>query len=298
MLQSNSHLPVIIHAKDYSEGETWASIITKTLGINTEWNEIDLLCALQNAAFLRKHMNEDGLFVTPNCVICVDGIDEASSWKFWRDRIEETVAFSAMFPRIKFIFLSRPYVFADRYELTYSDCFYSLPMSGDGDLEEICDKYFVAYRIDIGENNWIRENLKTPIAVKLFCDIYGNRKIDNLSQNTVVLTELLKAKVNSLEQAYSIAHHITGNSHLVYTSLVQLAELFAENNTIPVRKIADIVSEPLKSHLQDILDFLANEGFIYSYSCQEDDFSLPEVFILGESSRYLITLLLKRYFVV
>lgn len=42
MLQSNSHLPVIIHAKDYSEGETWASIITKTLGINTEWNEIDL----------------------------------------------------------------------------------------------------------------------------------------------------------------------------------------------------------------------------------------------------------------
>lgn len=278
MLQSNSHLPVIIHAKDYSEGETWASIITKTLGINTEWNEIDLLCALQNAAFLRKHMNEDGLFVTPNCVICVDGIDEASSWKFWRDRIEETVAFSAMFPRIKFIFLSRPYVFADRYELTYSDCFYSLPMSGDGDLEEICDKYFVAYRIDIGENNWIRENLKTPIAVKLFCDIYGNRKIDNLSQNTVVLTELLKAKVNSLEQAYSIAHHITGNSHLVYTSLVQLAELFAENNTIPVRKIADIVSEPLKSHLQDILDFLANEGFIYSYSCQEDDFSLPEVF--------------------
>lgn len=84
-----------------------------------------------------------------------------------------------------------------------------------------------------------------------------------------------------MEQAYSIAHHITGNSHLVYTSLVQLAELFAENNTIPVRKIADIVSEPLKSHLQDILDFLANEGFIYSYSCQEDDFSLPEVLFLG-----------------
>lgn len=104
MLQSNSHLPVIIHAKDYSEGETWASIITKTLGINTEWNEIDLLCALQNAAFLRKHMNGGWLFVTPNCVICVDGIDEASSWKFWRDRIEETVAFSAMFPRIKLYF--------------------------------------------------------------------------------------------------------------------------------------------------------------------------------------------------
>lgn len=278
MLQSNSHLPVIIHAKDYSEGENWASIITRTLGLNTEWNEIDLLCALQNAAFLRKHMNEDELFVTPNCVICVDGIDEATSWKFWRDRIEETVAFSVMFPRIKFVFLSRPYVFEDRYELAYSDCFHSLPMSGDGDLEEICDKYFAAYRIDIGENNWIRENLKTPIAVKLFCDIYGNRKIDNLPQNTVVLTELLKAKIYSLEQAYSIAHHITGNSRLVYTSLVQLAELFAENNTIPAQKIANIVSEPLKSHLQDILDFLANEGFIYSYSRQEDDFALPEVF--------------------
>lgn len=278
MLQSNSHLPVIIHAKDFSVGETWASIITKTLGLNTEWNEIDLLCALQNATFLRKHMNEDGLFVTPNCVICIDGIDEAPSWKFWRDRIDETAAFSAMFPRIKFVFLSRPYVFEDRYELAYRDCFYSLPMSGDGDLEEICDKYFDVYRVDIAENNWIKENLRTPIAVKLFCDIYGNRKIDILPKNTVVLTELFKAKINSLEQAYSIEHHITGNSRLIYTSLVQLADLFAENNTISAQRITDIVSVPLKSHLQDILAFLANEGFIYSYSRQEDDFSLPEVF--------------------
>lgn len=278
MLKCKSHLPVIIHAKDYSDGDTWLSIITKTLGLGTGWNEIELFYALQNAAFLRNRMGEDDFFVAPNCVICVDGIDEAPSWKYWKDKIDETAAFSDAFPRIKFVFLSRPYVFNDRYDLAYSDCFCSIPVSGDGDLDEIIDKYFDVYQVDIGENNWIRENLKSPIAVKLFCDIYGNKKIDSLAKNTVVLTELFKAKIRSLEQSYNVEHHITGNSSLIYTSLVQLAELFAVNNSIPAQRIADTVSEPLKSHLQDVLVFLSNEGFIYSYSRQDDDFSLPEVF--------------------
>lgn len=163
-LQNGVHLPVIIHAKEYSEGETWASMIIKTLGLSYEWNEMDLLGALQNAALIRKKDNIE-FPVEPQCVIFVDGIDEAISWKFWKEKIEETTAFKRKFSRIKFVFLSRPYVFEDRYKLSYRERFYSLPITGDGELEEICDKYFAAYEIDIGENLWIKKNCKRQIML-------------------------------------------------------------------------------------------------------------------------------------
>ena len=162
--------------------------------MNAEWNEIELFGALQNAAFIRKPRDGE-FFIEPQCVVIVDGIDEASSWEYWKGKIEETTAFKKRFPRIKFVFLSRPYVFENRFELSYRDCFYSLPISGDGDLDEICDKYFSKYRIDIGENHWIKTNLKNPVSIKLFSDIYRNTPIVNLIKNTTVLTELYKAKI-------------------------------------------------------------------------------------------------------
>ena len=204
-LQNGVHLPVVVHAKEYKEGDSWASMIIKTLGLNAEWNEIELFGALQNAAFIRKPRDGE-FFIEPQCVVIVDGIDEASSWKYWKGKIEETTAFKKRFPRIKFVFLSRPYVFENRFELSYRDCFYSLPISGDGDLDEICDKYFSKYRIDIGENHWIKTNLKNPVSIKLFSDIYRNTPIVNLSKNTTVLTELYKAKISSMEDTYISDH--------------------------------------------------------------------------------------------
>lgn len=277
LLQSRAHLPVIVHAKEYSEGETWTSIITKTLGLTAEWNESELLGALQNAAILRNYGKRQEFFVNPKCVIIVDGIDESLSWKFWRDKIEETIAFQNTFPRIKFVFLSRPYVFEDRYDLEYRGCFFSVPITGDGDLETICDKYFAEYKIDIGDNHWIKKNLKTPVSVKLFCDIYRNSKITSLPHNTVVLTELYKAKIKSLEENYNKKYNLSSGSRLVQTALIELAELFAKSRFIRYQEIYDKVSEQLKGSLKELLDYLINEGFIYSYVKQEDEFSIPEI---------------------
>ncbi len=277
-LKSRVHLPVIIHAKEFSDGDTWASMIINSLGLESTWNEIELFGALQNAAFLRMNYDNLEFHVEPKCVIIVDGIDEATSWDFWRDKINEVNAFQKDFPRIKFVFLSRPYVFEDCYELPYSDSIYSLPNTGDGELEEVCDKYFLAYEIDIGDNYWIKQNLKSPVAIKLFCDLYRNEKINNLPQNTVVLTELYKAKIESLEENYCISHKKLRGFKVVHIALVELAELFAKNQSIQYMDIYDKVSEPVKGELNEILDFLTNEGFIYTFIKQNDDFSAPETF--------------------
>lgn len=272
-IQTGVHLPVIIHAKEYKEGDTWASMIIKTLGLNSEWNEWELLGALQNAAFIRSHIS-----IESQCVIIVDGIDESTSWKFWKEKIGETITFKNLFPRIKFVFLSRPYVFQECKKLPYRDRFYLLPVTGDGDLEEICDKYFAAYNIDIGENFWIKTNLKTPIAIKLFSDIYRNSTITNLEKNTVVLTELYKAKIKLMEKSYSEKHSEFRGVSVIQIALIELAQLFAEKRFIRYEEIYDKISVRLKNSLNNILNFLTDEGFIYTYMKQEDDFSMPETF--------------------
>ena len=276
-LQNGVHLPVIVHAKEYKDGDSWTSMIIKTLGLNAEWNEIELFGALQNAAFIRKPRDGE-FFIEPQCVVVVDGIDEASSWKYWKEKIEETTAFKKRFPRIKFVFLSRPYVFENRFELPYKECFYSLPISGDGDLNEICDKYFSMYRIDIGENNWIKTNLKNPVSIKLFSDIYRNTRITNLNKNTTVLTELYKAKISSMEDTYISNHQGLRGVKVIQTALIELAQLFTKNSSIQYEEILDKVSIPEKNYLDEIFNFLMDEGFIYSHIKQADDFSAPTTF--------------------
>ena len=265
-LQNRIHLPVIVHAKEFAEGETWVSIITKTLGLSTEWSEMELFGALQNAALLKGKNRAREFFVRPQCVIFVDGIDEASSWAFWKNRIDETSTFGKLFPAVKFVFLSRPYVFENDNKLEYRSCSYFLPDTGDGDLEELCDKYFTAYNVDIAENQWIKNNLRSPIAVKLFCDIYRNQKISKVPQNTVILTQLYKAKIKSLEETYNLNNNIRGESRMIQIALIELAELFAKDSAIQYQEIYNKVSEQLKDSLKNILDFLTNEGFIYTFS--------------------------------
>lgn len=277
-LQNRIHLPVIVHAKEFAEGETWVSIITKTLGLSTEWSEMELFGALQNAALLKGKNRAREFFVRPQCVIFVDGIDEAPSWEFWKNKIDETSTYGKIFPDIKFVFLSRPYVFENYNKSSYRSCFYLLPNTGDGDLEELCDKYFIAYNVDIGENQWIKNNLRSPMAVKLFCDIYRNQKISKLPQNAVILTQLYKAKIESLEESYNLNNNIRGESRMIQIALIELAELFAKDSAIQYQEIYNKASEQLKDSLENILDFLTNEGFIYTFSKQADEFSSPKTF--------------------
>lgn len=276
-MHNKLHLPIIIHAKEFSSDDTWTSIITRTLGLETTWNEIELFQALQNASFLRGYNNHK-IGVESKCVIIVDGIDESTSWKFWIDKINETKAYQKLFPRIKFVFLSRPYVFSNRYKLPYRSSFYQIPSTGDGNLEEICNKYFAAYEIDIGGNTWIKQNFKSPAAIKLFCDIYQGQRIVTLPYNTVVLTELYKAKIASLEEVYGANHKEIIVFNPIQTALIELAEMFTKSDFIRYEDIYDKVSAQLKGSLTEMLDFLMNEGFIYTVIKQEDEFSKPETF--------------------
>lgn len=276
-LENKLHLPVIINAKSYSEDATWSSMITNSLGLEPNWNEFELLEALQNAACLKNCYFGEEYQVESNCVIMIDGIDEAKSWDFWRVKIQETEVYKKKFPRLKFVFFSRPYVFEDRYKLSYKDSILDIPQTGDANLEKICEKYFKKYNIDIQDNLWIKNNLKSPIAIRLFCDIYRGQPIHSLKQNMTVLTSLYKEKMKSLQKNYARLHNSKRGTEEVHNTLICLADLFAKNDLVQYKDICNnVIVRSIE--LDDLLDFYINEGFIYRYQKQKDEFSPIEEF--------------------
>ncbi len=201
----NHLLLVLVQAKDYRKGDSWLSILTRTIGLSTTWSELELFQALENAALLRnRYLNEScDIVVQPKCLICVDGIDEASSWSFWKERIEETQVYEGIFPNVKFVFLSRPYVFPKNIMIwIYENVFIHYQSSGDVSVNELFDDYIAFYKIDLCGNYWIKEKLSTPMALKLFCDLYGNSSVGNLDKNSLVITKLFQKKINSVEESY------------------------------------------------------------------------------------------------
>lgn len=223
-------------------------------------------------------MNEScDIVVQPKCLICVDGIDEASSWSFWKERIEETQVYEGIFPNVKFVFLSRPYVFPRYYDLDYRECFYTLPSSGDVSVNELFDDYIAFYKIDLCGNYWIKEILSTPMALKLFCDLYGNSSVGNLDKNSLVITKLFQKKINSVEESYRKQEKETNQQSMIKTILVNIATLLTNKNELTFEDIFNESREPIKSHLEDLLFFIEKEGFIYSHQICEDEFSEPVI---------------------
>lgn len=272
-LENKEHLPILVHAKDFSIGETWATILGKTLGLSSDWDERELFFALQSSTLLGRGYDAPEQFdVVSKCVICIDGIDEAESWDFWKRRIEETEAYKELYPRVKFVFFSRPYVFSEIYKLSYRSDVYSIPYYGDVNPIELCDAYFKEYRISIGNNRCIKPLLRTPMAVKLFCDIYQGTVVDNIDNNTTVITKLFRKKIELLEERFSkqISRDTKGK---VQTVLCEVAELFAENENYSEKELIEKIGGSITSYLPELLRFLEEEGFIYSFRRQKDDFS-------------------------
>lgn len=272
-LENKEHLPILVRAKDFSEGETWGTIIEKTLGISSAWDEKELFFALQSSALIsRRCVAPEQFDVVSKCVIFVDGIDEAESWDFWKRRIEEIEAYKELYPRVKFVFLSRPYVFGDIYKLSYRNDISSTPYFGDVNSIELCDAYFKKYKISVGNNPWIKTLLKTPIAVRLFCDIYRGTVVESIDNNTVVITKLFRKKIELLEERFKrqIKKDVKGN---VQNILCEVAELFAVKENLSEKELTEKLDGSITNYLSELIKFLEEEGFIYSYRRQKNDYS-------------------------
>ena len=110
----------------------------------------------------------------------------------------------------------------------------------------------------------------------MFCDLYKYREITELPKNTLVITNLYKKKIEELNKAFRVSAQNTPNG-LLKVALHEISELFILNGAISYTDILAFVSSEVANYLQQILDFLNQEGFIYTYNQGNDEFESPKI---------------------
>jgi hypothetical protein len=213
---SKNHPSILIRAKDVKAREGWGSILRSALGLSYNWSDEELFSALEATAY-RAHINrlynetkENDLEIEETCLlIAIDGIEESVELDAWGDRLGELDQILVKHHKIRFCIMVRPYVFA-KGPLPLSRVDYtSIREDGDVPVSDIFDQYIRTFNINVDAVPWVQFALKTPLALKLFCELYSGRVL--LSENSLKTTvsHLLLSKIKKIDNEVKV--DINGN---------------------------------------------------------------------------------------
>lgn len=276
---SKNHVALLIQAKSIPSNATWHEILTRTLGLSNIWSEGETWQSLSALSFRNEHrlalenVNPiDDIYITPKVLICVDGIDELRPFDIWFNLIGETEAICKQYTRIKFCFTSRSHVFRG---FSSDDKVLSnvlrLVSDGDAPVNKMFDAYIKEYGIKLNDNEWLKWCIKTPLALKLFCELYENKEIEALEKSSITITNLLEKKIKKLDSEFRslYSNGFDSNDHVVKKALLKLTKYFYENNIIEKYELIKMFSEidSLQSTSQqicrDLINYLNNYGLLY-----------------------------------
>jgi hypothetical protein len=194
---------LLIQAKSVPDPSSWKAILQHALGLGTNWSEDDLLSALTARTHILeiekpyRALDEQRFSFF---LICLDGLDEADNWDAWKARVQEIDQFAINHPRLRFIVTSRPYMLRDtglikalENKITY------LSPEGDVRVHEVFDAYMQRFQIDAANVPWVRWNIRSLLALRIFCELYKGRTFGPSEKVSTTLGELLRDKVHSIE---------------------------------------------------------------------------------------------------
>lgn len=286
------HIPILVHAREFSEGYSWRDILTKTLSLNSSWDEESLFQALESTAYTKQRTREIGqsdnnVKVRSNVVICVDGLDEITPYQYWEEKIKETKIYKDKYERTKFVFLTRPYAINCKYSSELYGAIRRIPHNGDADLDILFNLYLQHYKISVGDNLWIKGMLGSPLVLKLFCDVYRDKKITTIDGNSLVITELFRAKINLMDEEFSTIYHMPVKK-TVFKILIVLSELFSVKHRVSIEQLKNSLVDVSDKIVEYVMEYLNQQGFIYSYEDKPDDIlSLPDTYYMWGMQRAL-----------
>lgn len=283
-----NHIALLVQAKSIPINATWYDILTRTLGLSSTWSEGEIwqgLCALSfrnEHRLAKENINPiDDIYITPKVLICVDGIDELRPFDLWFNLIGETEAICKQYTRIKFCFTSRSHVFrgfpSDNKMLSN---ILRLATDGDAPVSKLFDAYVKAYGIKLNDNEWLKWSIKTPLALKLFSELYENKEIEMLEKSSVTITNLLDLKIKKLDSEFKslYLHGFDLNDQIVKKALLKLAKYFYENNVVEKYELIKMFSEidSLKNNSEqvcrDLINYLNEYGLLYCIVMHSESF--------------------------
>jgi len=283
---------VLIRAKDAPIGQGWGVLLRQELGLSGTWDEEEIWSALEGCAsrsdILRAHDFTDDDVIgneATKVLICIDGLDESRERNTWLEKIGEMKVVIKNHPHLRFCISGRPYVFTgtkiaskyDPYEsikenIEKDGCFrVNIRSDGDVPVNQLFDKYIDYFNVDVSQTPWIRWMLSTPLALKLFCELYRDTTIDPQQKIRTTVSKLLKEKIQRIdaelriqtEDLWGIADNVTLRVLIAFSDYFQkhpsISRTDALNLIIQASRSKNLIQPPTN---QKILDYLRDYGML------------------------------------
>lgn len=195
---------ILIQAKGASVSSGWGAMIRQALGLSGSWAEDEIWSALEACAARSDRARvlstgQEGLILNEltRVLICVDGLDEASDWNSWLERIGELKPIMEMHHRLRFCLSSRPYFLEKAEDVGIP--IIMLPHDGDTPVSTLFGTYTSHYQIDCSQVPWVRWALATPLALRLFCEQYKGKLFHRDDEVRTTVASLLRAKIDRID---------------------------------------------------------------------------------------------------
>lgn len=277
-LQEEYNIPIFITAKNVPNNASWKAILIKTLNLADTWSEDEIISALESLCILNEIKNievesANKKTYKAKIIICIDGLDEIKPYDFWINKINEANVISKKYPRLKFVFSSR-YNVSDQidYKDNLNKKMFYINENGDTPTYKLFEPYINAFNIQIENPDLIKWVLRTPLSLKLFCELFENQKISGIKNKLYTITNLIRQKLKNIEEEFcKIYPKFSVSNNIIFNILSVLSEYYTKNTVIYENELTKILLDdenlPLleKSDIITILDFLENNGFIQRY---------------------------------
>lgn len=272
----NNSIPAILIQAKGANSIGWTQLLSQELGLSN-WNKNEIFSSLEAMAMRRdSELASNGLlgFENTKVLICIDGLDEDILNEInWFDRINETIEITKKYKRIRFVFSAREY-FYNNQKLPLSNVNFKelrLKREGDVKLEDVANRYFLAYNITI-QNHEIIKGLDSLFALKLFCESYTGLTIKDSDVVQTAISELINLKVEKINTEFlnSLKNTKPKAKRPVFDFLNIISDLFYNSSEVSHNQILDLEIENKIKYLDNneielLIEFLANNGIIIKY---------------------------------
>ncbi|MBW4426774.1 MAG: hypothetical protein KME50_20575 [Nostoc desertorum CM1-VF14] len=278
---------VLIRARDVDLAQSWESLLANAIG-QPGWNLRQVFDALESAAIqseVRSVANAVDISerLPVRVLIAVDGLDETTRAERWAEKLGELAVVAQQYPRILFAFSVRPSL-VQRISLPRNIDWICLKGS-DAPLAYIFKAHCQINGIQCPP--LLRWVLRTPLAIRLFAELYRGQIIDNISEQNFSLVELIKRKINNAELSIREREGENWPREIkpVSASLRAIAKAsFAKGAALIEEEAMQVVESTqspkgvlTRSQLLQILHQCRDQGLLMLRSLPSDDPFEPEV---------------------
>jgi hypothetical protein len=298
----------IIQARQYDSSMLWRNILVDVLGLSEHWSEGEIWQALEALAYrcdIRQLPNtasdEEQVNLTrTKILICIDGLDESIPWDHWIERINELKIIIEKFDRIRFCVASRPYVFSNtgmQMPIVW------LPSEGDLRVSELYQQYINYYNIKFENEEdfaWLKWSIKTPLALRLFCEQYRNKLLARTEHVATTISHLLSEKIHhvDLEINKRFGQLWSEKEYVVLRSLINISKQALQDRQIERKKLSQIIMSSQESTILDqkttlkLIEYLLEYGLLYENIKQANNPLHPPEFVYEIAVQPLMDFLL------